>query len=167
MMLQSTSTQPPRRPPLRLRYTIDADESRGLDGAWWPYGDDLVAELPALLATFEPGFGAIYRMVYCLGEWSNAPKAFNTAEHRVRLDGYRHRPAHTIGLLGSGGRAIALLIVPPRTNGELARAAMSAAADPTCTATVADLMAMTARSGDAETDVREQRWESEGGAGRY
>ncbi|WP_245716837.1 DUF5994 family protein, partial [Nocardia mikamii] len=54
--------------------------------------DDLFAELPDLPATFEPGFGAVYPIVYHLGEWSTAPRAFNTAEHRVRLDGYRHRP---------------------------------------------------------------------------
>ncbi|WP_368854139.1 DUF5994 family protein [Nocardia nova] len=97
--------------------------------------DDLLAELPDLLATFEPGFGAIDRTVYNLGEWSTAPRAFNT--------GCRHRPHCTVGLLGSGGRTIALLIVLPCTDRGLARAAMSAAADPKATATVADLMAMT------------------------
>ncbi|NKY89698.1 hypothetical protein HGA07_29415 [Nocardia veterana] len=57
----------------------------------------------------------------------------------MRLDGYRHRPHHTVGLPASGERTIALLIVPPRTDRELARAAMSAAADPKGTATLADL----------------------------
>jgi Family of unknown function (DUF5994) len=43
-----------------------------VDGAWWPYSDDL-ATVPVLLTALNSVFGAVERVVYHLGEWSSAP----------------------------------------------------------------------------------------------
>ncbi|BDT90377.1 MULTISPECIES: DUF5994 family protein [Nocardia] len=104
MTLQLSKTTPRRQTPSvhRLRFQFD---TAGTGGVWRPYGNDLVAALPDLLAVLGVRLGPIHRVIYHLDEWTITPRKLANAGRQVRLDGYRHKPAHTIDVLGvSGGR---------------------------------------------------------------
>jgi hypothetical protein len=64
-------TPPDYTPPLRLK--PKPPPSGYVDGAWWPYSDDLLQELPDLLAVLSVRLGPIQRVLYNLGEWAQAP----------------------------------------------------------------------------------------------
>ncbi|WP_429455270.1 DUF5994 family protein [Nocardia sp. GP40] len=55
-----------------------------VDGAWWPYSDDLATELPVLLTALNSVLGAVERAVYHLGEWSSPPGELAFAGRVVR-----------------------------------------------------------------------------------
>jgi hypothetical protein len=133
-----------------------------VDGAWWPYSDDLAAELPVLLTALNSVLGAVERVVYHLGEWSSAPGELAFAGRVVRLDGYRHCTMDTIEVLGPGNHRTVLLVVPPNTDPHYAFAAMSSAADPDNESTVEQLLMIGTRERDARTRraAAEQRWKS-------
>jgi Family of unknown function (DUF5994) len=72
----------------RLRLKPKAPRSGYVDGAWWPWSDDLTSELPDLLAVLSVRLGRIERVMYNLGEWATAPAKATLGERVVRLDGY-------------------------------------------------------------------------------
>ena len=114
----------------RLRLKPKAPRSGYVDGAWWPWSDDLTSELPDLLAVLSVRLGRIERVMYNLGEWATAPAKAALGERVVRLDGYRRQPINTLEVRGVNRERILLLVVPPRTNADQAHATMMAAATP-------------------------------------
>jgi hypothetical protein len=115
----------------RLRLKPKAPRSSGyVDGAWWPWSDDLTSELPDLLAVLSVRLGRIDRVMYNLGEWATAPSKALLGERVVRLDGYRRQPINTLEVRGINLERIVLLVVPPNTNADQAHATMMAAAAP-------------------------------------
>ena len=78
---------PPEHTP-RLRLKPKSPHTGYVDGAWWPYGDDLIAELPDLLAVLAVRLGPVDRVLYKFGDWASAPAELLTADGAVRLDGY-------------------------------------------------------------------------------
>jgi hypothetical protein len=114
----------------RLRLKPKARRSGYVDGAWWPWSDDLTGELPDLLAVLSVRLGRIERVMYNLGEWATAPAKAMLGERVVRLDGYRRQPINTLEVRGVNRERILLLVVPPRTNADQAHATMMAAATP-------------------------------------
>ncbi|HZQ30361.1 MAG TPA: DUF5994 family protein [Mycobacterium sp.] len=120
---------PPDRTP-RLRLKPKARQSGYVDGAWWPWSNDLQKELPDLLAVLSVRLGGIDRVSYNLGEWATAPTKFTTGGTKVRLGGFTHQPINTIEVLGVDRTRMALLVVPPGTDPDNAHAAMMAAASP-------------------------------------
>jgi hypothetical protein len=48
----------------RLRLKPKAPRSGYVDGAWWPYSNDLLKELPDLLAVLSVRLGPIERVLY-------------------------------------------------------------------------------------------------------
>ncbi|MBF6328459.1 hypothetical protein IU452_07990 [Nocardia transvalensis] len=149
-----------------MRLRSDTATPGHIDGAWWPHSDDLAAELPDLLALLRPRLGPIHRITYHLTEWSPVPGRFADAGRRVRLDGYRLKPARTLDVLGVSGDRIALLIVPPNTTPDVADATMNATTHSANPSTVAELLTITAQaqSDHAESKAAEHNWDSEGGA---
>lgn len=152
----------------RLRMAATANDTISVDGVWWPRSDVLATELPELLEALAHRLGPIHRVIYHLDEWATAPAKLTSAGRRVRLDGFRHKPTHTIDVLDIDGSAIALLIIPPGTNAAAAHTVMTTAADPAAS-TVEDLMTITMQDahGDAESVAAEQQWDSEGGAATH
>jgi hypothetical protein len=124
----------------RLRLKRQGSTAGYVDGAWWPLSDDLPAELPDLLTVLSVRLGPVARVIYNLDEWSNVPPSIVSGGHVVRLDGYRRHPAHTIGVLDSRGRRIVLLVLPSRTEPELAHAIAMAAAASDDASTVKSLL---------------------------
>ncbi|BBY34428.1 hypothetical protein BST33_14015 [Mycolicibacter minnesotensis] len=157
------STSPLRTPRLRLKRK---DSPSGyVDGAWWPHTDDLVVELPDLLAVLSVRLGRISRVLYNLNEWICAPKKLVIDGRPVRLDGYRIQPIDTVEVLGLDGDRLTLMVVPARTGPSDAHAAMMTAAQPKNAVSVSDLLTASPRERErrnlAATAL--DRWESEGG----
>ena len=135
---------PPEHTP-RLRLKPKAPHSGHVDGAWWPRSDDLAAELPDLLAVLSVRLGRIDRVLYNLNEWAKSLPKLATGGRLVRLDGYLRQPTNTIEVLGLTGGRIALLVVPPYTDADLAHEAMMTAAAPNDTSMVGNLLAIGAQ----------------------
>ena len=135
---------PPDHTP-RLRLKPKAPHSGHVDGAWWPRSDDLATELPDLLAVLSVRLGRIDRVLYNLNEWAKSLPKLATGGRLVRLDGYLRQPTNTIEVLGLTGGRIALLVVPPYTDADLAHEAMMTAAAPNDTSMVGNLLAIGAQ----------------------
>ena len=60
-----------RTPRFRLKPT--AHDSGYVDGAWWPRSDDLMTELPDLVAVLSVRLGTISRVMYNPTEWRTTP----------------------------------------------------------------------------------------------
>jgi Family of unknown function (DUF5994) len=126
----------------RLRLKPKAPTTGYVDGAWWPHSDNLMKELPDLLAVLSVRLGAIDRVLYNLGEWAKPPAKLEIGGRKVRLDGYRLQPINTLEVLGVNRRKILLLVVPPQANQGRAHNTMMAAAAPNNDSTVEDLLAV-------------------------
>jgi Family of unknown function (DUF5994) len=130
---------PPAHTP-RLRLKPKAPQSGYVDGAWWPRSDNLATELPDLLAVLSVRLGPIDRVIFNRNEWANPSTKFSTGGRRVRLDGYRLQPAHTVEVLGLNRSKIVLLVVPPNADPDKAHATLMAAAAPSNDSTVDSLL---------------------------
>jgi hypothetical protein len=109
--------------PRGLRLELDTAGAGDVDGAWWPHSRDLVAELTDLLLVLRSGLGPIRRVIYHLDEWSSAPRELDSAGRRVELDGYRHRPARTLDVIGREiGATLTLRIITPVVDADMTAA---------------------------------------------
>jgi len=124
----------------RLRLKPKAPQTGYVDGAWWPWSNDLTGELPDLLAVLSVRLGAVDRVLYNLGEWAKAPAKIATGGRPVRLDGYRRQPINTLEVLGVNRQKIVLLVIPPATDPEQAHRTIMAAAAPDNDASVDGLL---------------------------
>jgi len=123
-------TQPTPEHTPRLRLKPKASPTGFVDGAWWPASNDLLTELPDLLAVLSVRLGPISHVTYQLGEWSKAPVKTVIGGRVVRLAGYRRQPGNTVEVLGLGGTSVVLLVVPAGTDAEQAHDTMMTAATP-------------------------------------
>lgn len=152
-------TKGPENTP-RLRLKPKAGPTGHVDGAWWPYSDDLAHELPDLLAVLSVRLGPIDRVMYNLTEWTNTPRRVQNEGRSVRLDGYSRQPADTVGVLGLGRERILLLVVPPRTDADAAHQTMMTAASPDNASSIDGLLAITAEDRQAreQASASEKQW---------
>jgi Family of unknown function (DUF5994) len=162
---ESTRVGPQHTPPEhtpRLRLKPKAPHSGYVDGAWWPRSDDLVAELPDLLAVLSVRLGTIDRVLYNVNEWAKAPSKLATGGRMVRLDGYRLQPMNTVEVLGLDRGRSALLVVPPSTVPDEAHATLMGAAAPGNDSTVDGLLVISARDREIRTQATgaQARWQS-------
>ena len=134
----SKHTSPSATPRLRLK--PKAPTSGYVDGAWWPHSDDLVTELPDLLAVLSVRLGAIARVTYNLDEWAKAPAKFRTGDRMVRLDGYYRQPVDTVEVIGINRKNVVLLVVPACTDPEHAHHILMSTAAPDDASTIDDLL---------------------------
>jgi hypothetical protein len=125
---------PPENTP-RLRLKPKAPTTGHVDGAWWPHSDDLLMELPDLLAVLSVRLGRIDRVIYNLTEWASAPAKLPIDGRVVRLAGYYRQPVNTVEVLGNRNK-IVLLVVPARSDPDRAHDTMMAAAAPNNASTI-------------------------------
>lgn len=153
-----------------------ASVARGfVDGGWWPQSEDPDAEFPALAVALAARVGPVSRMSYHLDTWHAVARKMTIQGRMVRFGGFRSMDAHTVEVIGSDGRRVTLLVVPPGTPGGAARAVLRSAAGDDSTASVADILTSNgvtpspgpANPGDttpgSTEPISEQRWETEGG----
>ncbi|GGW54688.1 DUF5994 family protein [Streptomyces galilaeus] len=120
--------QPSGRP-LRLRLAPDSPLPRRVDGVWWPRSDDLLAELPQLLAGLPRAWGDIVSVMVNGTTWAGAPGRMLVCNQVVRLR--RSTAVHapdTVVLMAPGQGRRDLQVVPPDTTEEAAWPLMSAGA---------------------------------------
>ncbi|MFE9472597.1 DUF5994 family protein [Streptomyces griseofuscus] len=97
-----------------------------LDGAWWPRSRDIDAELPSLISALTEHLGPITRVGLDGSAWDGLPP-------RVMVDGrVVHIDSFPVGddtvLVTRGDRDhFSLMLVPPDTSPDAARAAMARA----------------------------------------
>ncbi len=108
-----THTGPQRTPRLRLK--PKAPSTGHVDGAWWPHSDDLLMELPDLLAVLSVRLGPIDRVSYNFADWAAAPTKFPTGGDTVRLSGFYQQQGNTLEVIGINRSKLVLLVVPSHT----------------------------------------------------
>jgi hypothetical protein len=146
----------------------------GVDGGWRPRSLEPTTAFPELVSALHPWVGPVGRITYNLDLWEPAPRKQTVDGRMVRYEGVHTMDRHTVTAIGTNGRRVSLLVVPPPTPGGVARAVLRSAADSDSTATVSDILASngvppqeratagTIRPGATEA-IPEQRWEAEGG----
>ncbi|MEG8183955.1 hypothetical protein GZH49_36405 [Nocardia terpenica] len=128
------------QPRTRVLIKPDAPKHGHVDGAWWPYSNDLVAELPGLITTLAPRCGPVLLVAYYLVDWETPDRPLVVDDRPVRIAWQGHTSAHTVDLFGDRGRPFVLLVVPPDTGAGDACITMQSAADPDNTSTVNELL---------------------------
>jgi hypothetical protein len=99
-----------------LRDDAGVDDA-GFDGAWWPRGRDLAAEVPELVAELERRGVRIERFTYPLDAWQPAPRKLVVNGRVVRTGGFRSMDPQVVCIEWRGGQRRAnLLVVPPETD---------------------------------------------------
>ncbi|MEV6941140.1 DUF5994 family protein [Streptomyces sp. NPDC051172] len=144
----------------RLRLTPDVSHGP-LDGAWWPRGDALELELPALVGSLDPGAGTVTRVTVDTTSWPDAPQTVMAPGHVIEVVRTGSAAeAHAITLdCGTVGRW-ELLVIPPDEPAGAATRLLTAAADPDNQLSAPHMLALA----EAVLD-EEATWESEGGHG--
>ena len=120
----------------RLRLKPKAASTGHVDGAWWPHSDNLLMELPDLLAVLSVRLGPIDRVTYNFADWAAAPTKFPTGGDTVRLSGFYQQEGNTLEVIGINRSKLVLLVVPSRTEPEHAHDIMMSAATPNDASTV-------------------------------
>ena len=136
-------TMPEHTPRLRLK--PKAPQVGFVDGAWWPHGDDLNAELPDLLAVLSIRLGPIDRVLFNVNEWVKPTPKIVSGGRAVRLYGHQRQPVSTVDVVGLADGRITLLVVPPNSDADRAHDALMAAAAPGDESRVDALLADIAR----------------------
>lgn len=143
-----------------------AGSARGhLDGGWWPSGDDLPAEIPALQDALRDQVGPVGRISYHLDAWPPVPRKLPTGGRVIRMEGFHSMSRHLLVVIGVDYRRATLLVVPHGTPGGVARALLRSAARPESTETADEILAGNgaARVPLPRAETSRQRWETEGG----
>src|SRR5271169_5300946 len=144
----------------RLRLKPKAPPTGYVDGAWWPRSDDLLEELPDLLAVLSVRLGAITRVMYNPAGWATAAPRLLTGGRAVQLEAHGLQPVSTLEVLGVNRKTAMLLVVPPHTDPDHAHETMMTAAAPDNASTIDDLLMVIAHDssdGRPWTAVTEER----------
>lgn len=129
----SPSTTELSPPALRLCLEPTGSPETQLDGGWWPYSYNPVAELRQLILAIDDRHLPIARVVLGTADWGNLqPRMLRiegpAATRVIRLRWFDAMPAGLLIAICSDGRRLQLLTVPPYTNADAAWAAMKLAA---------------------------------------
>ncbi|MCQ0024870.1 DUF5994 family protein [Streptomyces somaliensis DSM 40738] len=104
---------------------LETTESREgvLDGAWWPRSRDITEELPALVSALVEHLGPITRVGLDAAAWDGLPVRLVIDDRVVHITSF---PVGDDTVLITRGERdhFSLLVVPPDTPLEAARAAM-------------------------------------------
>ncbi|WP_067478861.1 DUF5994 family protein [Nocardia amamiensis] len=106
---------PTRTPRLLLRETGTGTGPEQVDGAWWPWTNNLTAELHDLISALTPRLGNTARVSF---DWN----AISLTQRRIdRQDGIEvhgpeaGQPPGVMRLLGTNGAQVTLLVIPADT----------------------------------------------------
>lgn len=148
----------------RLRLKPKAPRSGHVDGAWWPFSEDLTAELPDLIAVLSSRLGEIDRLRYNVDEWIEAPAQFTTGGRAIQLDGRRRWPSNTLEVLDANSDKIVLLVVPWSTDPDSAHAIVMSAAAPNDASSLDTLLMISEQDRESRTraTAAQARWKSQG-----
>ncbi len=154
---------------LRLRLQPDRPAYMLLDGGWWPRSADPAAELPGLILALDERHGPfdpITRIMLGMADWDpSRPRRLRvygpSGSRVVRLGWFATMPAGLLTATSRRGQRTDLLIIPPDTSEQDARAAMDQAAQAGNRSHTPDLLAAITKS--APQSIQLSAWEWEGG----
>lgn len=107
---------------------LETTESREgvLDGAWWPRSRDIGAELPALLSALTGHLGPVTRVGLDTAAWQGLATRIVVDDRVVHIDSFPVGD-DTVLITRGDQDLFSLMVVPPDTTPEVARAAMAQA----------------------------------------
>jgi hypothetical protein len=135
-----SSAPPLPEQPVRLVLTADPVTSDGLDGAWWPYSNDVTFELPSLLEVISERFGRMRAVMLNPDTWAASTQWVPWGTRRARIKWYRHQDPNVAILLGENDRRIDLLVIPVNTEPDGARAMIDLASSSGNMLTASDIL---------------------------
>ncbi|MER6221502.1 DUF5994 family protein [Streptomyces sp. 900105755] len=97
-----------------------------LDGAWWPRSRDIGAELPSLISALTEHLGPVTRVGLDGSAWDELPTRVMVDDRVVHIDFFPVGD-DTVLITRGEGDLFSLLLVPPDTSPDAARAAMARA----------------------------------------
>ncbi|MCT9139334.1 MULTISPECIES: DUF5994 family protein [Streptomyces] len=97
-----------------------------LDGAWWPRSRDIAAELPGLISALTEYLGPITRVGLDARAWEGLPTRMTIDDRVVHIDSFAAGD-DTVLITRGEQDLFSLLVVPPHTTPDAARAAMAEA----------------------------------------
>ncbi|MEZ0353879.1 DUF5994 family protein [Mycobacterium sp. pR1184] len=115
----------------RLQLTPYRAASEHLDGAWWPRSQNLVEELPDLVASVSDRLGQVVMVGYRRNGWDETPPLAEIAGHTIELLGFISDEPASVILIGEDGRHLTLHVIRPDTDEEVARDALAKVQVPT------------------------------------
>ena len=115
----------------RLQLKPGPPAAAHLDGVWWPRSRTLTTEVPQLLDELQDRVGPVALVGYHSNAWEFTPPAVNDAARSVHFQGFTSEIPHTLIVVGTDGRRVALLVVPPDTTEAAAHRTLSEASRPT------------------------------------
>lgn len=160
---------PARKP--RLGLTGARRRFGPVDGAWWPYSRDAVAELPHLVDALDARLPErVTRVNVQYSGWDNIPRTLRVGDRTIRVGWFHSGDPHLITLTTRDRITTQLLVVPADTPHSVAALAMSTARSGQNAARPADILSAS-RATDLDVAVgrsrtashAEELWDSEGG----
>jgi len=124
--------QPFEAPTRTVRLLLrDLDEhSPGVDGAWWPRGGNLTAELHDLVCALTPRLGRAERITFDWNALSIAQRGIDPPDGIDLAGPAPDQPHHRMHVFGRGGRCLRLLIIEPMLDADRAYEDMQASVTP-------------------------------------
>ncbi|MFF4570468.1 DUF5994 family protein [Streptomyces sp. NPDC001410] len=141
--------------PVRLSLT---PAPGGLDGTWWPRSRALTRELPLLTAALGDLWGRITRVTVNPAYWPVIPRRVSVAGRTVHVGwSTEEQDPHRLTFFSTDG-CRDVLVIPPETGADAAAQLMAGdGIDTPARAEAADRI---------DARIREERWETDDGAGR-
>ncbi|MHC5701072.1 hypothetical protein HHX38_18615 [Streptomyces sp. PKU-MA01144] len=109
-----------------LRLETTRSRQGVLDGAWWPRTRDVAREVPALVSALVEHLGPVSRVGLDAGAWNAIPTRLVVDDQIVHLDSFPVGDGTVLITRGDRDH-FALMVVPPDTEPDAARAAMARA----------------------------------------
>jgi hypothetical protein len=108
-----------------VRLETTRDRRSVLDGAWWPRSRDITGELPSLVSALSGHLGPITRVGLDRDAWDELPTRMTIDGRVVHIDSFPVGDG-TVLVTRGGNDLFSLLVVPPHTLPDAARAAGTA-----------------------------------------
>lgn len=109
-----------------LRLQTTHDRGGVLDGAWWPRSRDVAAELPGLISALTERLGPLTRVGLDSAAWDGLPTRLVVDGRVVHIDASSVSD-DTVLVTRGDEDLFSLLVIPPDTPPDVARAAMTQA----------------------------------------
>ncbi|MEU3601594.1 DUF5994 family protein [Streptomyces sp. NPDC006798] len=109
-----------------LRLETTGSRQGLLDGAWWPRSRNVEREIPPLVTALAAHLGPVTRVGLDASAWNGIPTRLVVDDRVVHLDSFPVGDATVLITRGDSDH-FSLLVVPPDTPPEAARAAMARA----------------------------------------
>ena len=114
--------------PVRLHMTARLARSNRLNGAWWPYTDDITQELGPLLNAVATRVGPARGVMLSHMQWGRTSPGWTPASNpRLRVSWYGHHEPDIAIVIALSGKRLDLLLIPPTASFEHAECAMAMA----------------------------------------